>query len=383
MDTDILIVGAGCAGLSLAVHLVNAGLCDLHITILDAKTHFRRDRTWCFWDTEDHPFVEAVSHTWKRWVVAGGERHVVCRSDRHPYRHIAADDFYNLALQRIEAGGNVALRLGESVRSLEDSGDYVTVKTDSRSYRARRVFDSRPVSPKEDHYLRQHFGGLFVEADRPVFQADTVTLMHFQPDSNGDLLFIYLLPYCNQRALVEATWISARTFDPIIYRKAVEQYLTQHYDDTNWRVYDEEAGVIPMTVARFHGLSGKRITPIGLAGGLARPSTGYAFMAIQRFSAATAAWINEHGLSVQKSCPAPWTRRQRFLDRVFLAYLRRHGQDAADVFVDLFERNDPDLLVRFLTGRSTLLDDLKVMRSMPKLPFLGEALLSGIPLWSH
>ena len=37
MDADILIVGAGCAGLSLAVHLLEAGASDLQILLVDRR----------------------------------------------------------------------------------------------------------------------------------------------------------------------------------------------------------------------------------------------------------------------------------------------------------------------------------------------------------
>ena len=37
MDADILIAGAGCAGLSLAVHLLDEGASDLEILLLDVR----------------------------------------------------------------------------------------------------------------------------------------------------------------------------------------------------------------------------------------------------------------------------------------------------------------------------------------------------------
>src|SRR5690606_29518390 len=55
-DADIVIVGAGLAGLSTAVHLLERGPADRHLTLVDPRTDFGRDRTWCSWALEPHPF---------------------------------------------------------------------------------------------------------------------------------------------------------------------------------------------------------------------------------------------------------------------------------------------------------------------------------------
>jgi len=56
-----LILGAGCAGLGLAVALTRAGVSD-PILLVDRRRDFPDDRTWCFWDTGDVPFAEPASH---------------------------------------------------------------------------------------------------------------------------------------------------------------------------------------------------------------------------------------------------------------------------------------------------------------------------------
>jgi glycine/D-amino acid oxidase-like deaminating enzyme len=52
-----LVLGAGCAGLSLACALLDAGVGE-RIVLVDRRTAFANDRTWCFWDTRgDLPFA--------------------------------------------------------------------------------------------------------------------------------------------------------------------------------------------------------------------------------------------------------------------------------------------------------------------------------------
>jgi len=106
---------------------------------------------------------------------------------------------------------------------------------------------------------------------------------------------------------------------------------------------------------------------IGLRGGLAKPSTGYAFAAIQEFSATLAGRIVARpGGVVDPPPPRPMTSVA--MDRVFLSYVDRHPDRAPGLFCDLFEKLPPELLCRFLTDHAGPLDNLRVMASTP----LGE-----------
>ena len=68
-DADVLILGGGCAGLSLATALAEQHS-DLRVQILEARTTYVRDRTWCLWNTEPHPFQHCVTHRWHSWAPA-------------------------------------------------------------------------------------------------------------------------------------------------------------------------------------------------------------------------------------------------------------------------------------------------------------------------
>jgi lycopene beta-cyclase len=45
-DTDVLILGGGCAGLSLAVALAERAPA-MRVDTLEARMDYTRDRTWC------------------------------------------------------------------------------------------------------------------------------------------------------------------------------------------------------------------------------------------------------------------------------------------------------------------------------------------------
>ena len=64
---DYIIAGAGCAGLSLAVHMIHSGkFNDKKILIVDKEEKNKNDRTWCFWEKERGLFEPVVCQKWDR-----------------------------------------------------------------------------------------------------------------------------------------------------------------------------------------------------------------------------------------------------------------------------------------------------------------------------
>ena len=56
-EFDYIILGGGCAGLSLAYELdVNLKLKDKSLAIVESRSEYKRDKTWSFWKISDHNF---------------------------------------------------------------------------------------------------------------------------------------------------------------------------------------------------------------------------------------------------------------------------------------------------------------------------------------
>ncbi len=379
-DAEIAIVGAGAAGLSLAWQLVERGLHGRRVILLEPRTRYERDRTFCFWNDQPHPFVELASHRWPRWRVRGEGEWIVRSAPGLAYHHLPADAFYERVLARLEETPGVELRLGVRVEALQESVGGVVVDTDSRDLRAGAVFDSRPirgpVSP-DDVTLLQHFEGWQIRCDHDVFDPTMATLMDFAVSQEHGIHFVYVLPYGPREALVEATWFAAETVDDDTYRRFLERYLRAELRLEAWEIVHRERGVIPMTTAAAPVRVGRRVYRIGLAGGMAKPSTGYAFQSIQRFSREMAARLDREELPEP---PAPRGWRARTLDRIFLSYLERYPSRGPSIFADLFGRVEPELLIRFLGDRASAADCLRVMRALPFAPLTAETLRAA-PIW--
>ena len=383
MDADVLIVGAGCAGLSLAVHLMEAGASDLEIVLLDRRSTHVRDRTWCYWSGPDHPFQAAVRQSWTRWRVVTSEGEVERGSRSVAYRCIQADAFYDLALEHIESSPNIKLVRGVSVEALREIEGGVAAVTADGEFTARRAFDSRPPEPGpvpagEIHWL-QHFVGLEVQTDRPAFDPSVATLMDFRVMDGADIRFMYVLPLDDRTALVEDTFFGGEPRPESEYLESIDRYLAERLGVASWTETHRERGAIPMSTVPPTVPSSPRVTSIGLRAGLARPATGYAFLAIQRHSRRLAVYTVRAGVDRPMPRGRPYPRAVAFLDRVFLAYLERQPQEAPEMFLEMFEGVAPERMARFLFDGGTRADRIAVMHSLPAMPLIGQALRSMGP----
>ena len=373
LDADVIIAGAGLSGLSLAVGLLDAGLPDnARVLLLDPReTLSGADRTWCFFDLVPHAFESAVTDRWSRWRVRNGDHEVVRSAPGITYCRIPGERFYDLALERLaDAGRRVETVRGVTVEKLESRGTHVDVHTGAGVLRARLAMDSRPptLTPAavdgRDVNLLQHFRGRVVRSTEPVFEVDTATLMDFDVSQAHGIHFIYVLPFDARTALVESTFFTGRVLPDAVYETAIESWLARRHPGAVFQTISHEGGVIPMTTRPFDAWPSPRVVRIGTAGGHVKPSSGYAFLAVQRFVREFAPRvISALSTDGYAEPPAPRSRRTKTLDTIFLSYLRSCPDRAPGTFYRLFERVPPGVLARFLSDRGTLADDLTVMRT--------------------
>ncbi|MEQ8821255.1 MAG: lycopene cyclase family protein [Sumerlaeia bacterium] len=376
IDADILIAGAGCAGLSLACALVRSASHRRRMIVVDPRTDFPRDRTWCFWDIENLPALNLATYRWPQWRVTTPHGETT-RGGTYRYCFLPSDRFYDQALALLKKHPEVHLALGRSVTELLDESDHAAAVLDNGEIiRARAAFDSRPRLPAAppgpaDTDWRQHFAGLTISTREAVFDPRTALLMDFRTRQDHGLHFIYLLPFSVTEALVESTVFSSEILPDEFYEDAVRTYLAEHVGVHDFAVSHRERGVLPMTTLPFDPDPSPRVRRIGIAGGAAKPSSGYAFLAIQRQAAAWAKALAEWDEAAPPpASPPARPLPTRWQDRVFLAEMARAPEAAPELFRRLFERAPADALCRFLSEAPHPLDHLRVMRSVPLARFL-------------
>src|SRR5687767_11581410 len=105
---DYIITGAGCAGLSLVMHLIDSGaFTDKKILLVDKNAKQTNDRTWCFWEREAGLFQSIVKKEWREVLLQapGFSRKLDIRP--YTYKLIRGIDFYDFCLARISKEPNI------------------------------------------------------------------------------------------------------------------------------------------------------------------------------------------------------------------------------------------------------------------------------------
>ncbi len=380
VDVDVVICGAGAAGLSIAVRLARL---PLSVRILDRREGYGRDRTFSFFRGRSHPFEDAVARRYRAIDVVGRDRRVARNVEARPYETLPSDRFYESALRILARHDRVRLDLGVGVGAIRDLGRHAEVETDRGALRAGLVIDARGAigttrSRPGDVSWVQHFAGMQVEVERPIFEPAVATLMDLRVSQQDGPHFVYVLPETPRRALVEDTYFGPRPFELERYEASVRAWLDARGAGAV-SVLGRERGVLPMTTAEVDRGKG-RIVRAGLCGGAAKPSTGYAFAFIQRDADAIGHALASWDRTRTPSIAAPRSATSLFFDRVFLAFLAAHPRDAERVFLDLFAGTSGPTMARFLSEDATPSDYAAVMAAVPSAGVLAQAVRSR-DLW--
>jgi len=371
-DYDVAMVGAGLAGLSLAARLT-ALPNPPRILMIDPRMTYDRDRTWCSWSVQSHPFVECVSHRWPEWTVGSGKASIVRRCERFPYQRIPSDALYRKAKALLEQAPMVTWALGQSVVKLNETPGLVQIDfSDGRSVKASQVYDSRPPEIKTNDGWRQIFCGLELRCPGARWNPEKVVLMDFQQADENGVRFFYVLPLSSDIFLVEDTWLCPSGKSPHFSDTDILSYASEQIGGSELEILHREKGTIPM-FAMPKTTVGSRITAIGTRGGAVRSSSGYAFTGIQQ---------EAETLAAAYPGPPKATTGAFFLgamDAIFLNTINKHPESVPDYMCRLFQNVKPERLIRFMESCPTLLDRLAVMKALPLWPFLVSMMSAFLP----
>lgn len=368
---DYAIVGAGCSGLTLAVELIKAAN-DCRIVILDPRRTYHHDRIWCFWKTMPHTFSQAIRHSWFQWKVRHNGQEVRQASSQFPYQYLPADSFYTTAFDVINRCSSADLFLDTVTTDITEDKTDVSITTNQGKFKARFAFDGRndPKQHSKRGCLLQHYAGQRIQTHTSVFDPGTVTLMDFDVPQQHGITFFYVLPFSDKEALVEPTVLSYTPLKPSVYTELIRDFLRVRFEVQQYDVLFEEQGIIPMTTQLSPVKMPARVIPIGTAAGMVKGSTGYGFLAIQKWSQTVAQNFTDGPML---RLPQPRSRLSSYLDQIFLSYIQAYPSEVPQVFFRLFQHVPADRLVRFLSDRPTPIDTSRVIAAMPKRPFIRQA----------
>lgn len=373
---DYIIAGAGCAGLSLLMRMLEDPFFQHRkILLVDKTPKNTNDRTWCFWEKNEGYFDEIVLHKWKNLHFKSPLFSKILPISPYEYKMIRGEDFYNFCFSKITASTNVQVVYG-AIAKVQNVQDGAIAVVGDNTYKASYIFTSilsEPI-PKDDAKilnLLQHFKGWVIETENQFFDIDTATFMDFTvPQTNGTT-FVYVLPITNRKALVEYTLFTEKLLTEAEYNEALKAYISKELRIEKYTVVESEFGIIPMTNFTF-SLGENNIVNIGTVSGKTKASSGYTFQFIQKHSQAIIRQLKQG--KDPKIEASFWDKRFALYDATLLHVIHQKKWTGAPLFGTFFKRNSTKNIFAFLDNESSIWQELSILNSMPMHIFLPSAL---------
>jgi len=375
---DIIICGAGMAGLSLLYRALKSGIwADLTIIVIDRSAKNINDKTWSFWKSGTSEFDEIIHNQWKELTFfTNDNKRIPLDSGDYTYNSIKSIDFYSHVLQFLEQFSNVSF-VRDEIDKVYSSGNNCTVVTPTSTYQGKYLFNSiyhKPLLKNSEQYFLQHFKGWRIKTAQPVMPVNEAYLMDFRTGQAHGTTFFYTLPMAADEIFIEYTLFSKSLLNQEEYDIQLNKYITGTLHIDKYTVLEEEFGAIPMTDYLFERFD-RNIVNIGTAGGDTRGSTGYTFTNTQK----TIGKI----INTWKSQGNPFFRpeniglKHQLYDATLLNVLAKGRYQGHQLFSDLFSKTAAYRIFRFLDAESSVFQDLFIMKSLKVAPFLQSFIKSA------
>lgn len=370
---DFIICGGGMSGLSLAYYLQKSQLGHSSILIIEPQEKLKNDRTWAFWQEEKSPFEDIL---FRKWDVVNfrNANNKIQKLDigNYQYKLLRGIDFYNFIQSELKKSPNIQC-IKDTVASISDTDQFAIVNTTSgQNHQAKFVFDSTyklKLNIEKNHNLLQHFKGIVIQTQEEKFNPDLPEMMDFSVQQYDECRFMYVLPFDKNTALVEYTLFTETLLAEKEYDLELKKYITEKLQITNFKILEEEFGVIPMSDETTNEFPSKHVIRIGTAGGYTNPATGYTFRNTQKRLQLLVKQLENTGKPHIKDS---WFQKRFLLySSVLLNVLEQKRQPAAEVFARLYERNAPAQIFKFLDCETNLWEEIKIMNSTKKIKFLA------------
>jgi lycopene beta-cyclase len=332
------------------------------VLLIDKEVKNKNDRTWCFWESSPNPFDHLVYRRWDSIYFHSSDFSDCFNIAPYQYKMIRGIDFYSFLMQELQKRPTVQFEYG-NIENLESDDLGARITINGKTHTAPWVFNSalRPNVPTGYQHLLQHFKGYMLRTNQDIFDPASATFMDFRMVQNNETRFVYVLPFDSKTALVEYTLFSSTLLPDEQYDIDLQDYLKQFLNLQEYEILETEAGVIPMTDAPFPRLHSPRVMNIGIAGGRAKASTGYAFRRILHQAQAITKHLAETGSPL---FPQNGFDRHAWMDSVYLRVLEQKRMGGATFFSDLFKYNPATMVLKFLDEASSPIEDLKLMCSV-------------------
>ena len=364
---DIVIIGAGCSGLSLAYRLLDM---NVNICILESGNRENRIRkTWSYWDIYQHPFSKLENNSLNDIYCINNSSPIKLNCEKYNYKSIDSQQFDKYIFDKIDLSKNIDIFFDTSVDELITDSKYIQIKSNNIIYEAKEIYDSRPDNIEASMY--QVFLGYYVNPS-PSIDKVMPRLMDFTQDN--EFSFYYVIPFKDNSCLVEYTFFTPTVHTSEELKSNLDYYIKNTMGQ--YKLIRSEYGVIPMT-SNLPALDhAENIHKIGIRSGATRASTGYTFLNIQKQSEFFAKKIRGiHSTNPLLTIKAKILRK---MDGILLRIIKNEPKQAKNIIFKMFTSNNDQTIIKFLSDIPSIFDILRIIINMPKIIFIKYAIKSLI-----
>jgi len=346
-EFDYVIIGGGCSGLSLAYELeIHSKLVNKTLAIIEPRNEYKRDKTWSFWKVSNHNFDDCVKKSWNNFSIKTSKNFINIKCDNFPYQSIDSGLFYNKINERLKKNKNISFY--KNIKDINVDNSF--------------IFNSVLSFKADQKNLWQHFYGVEIETPNNFFDDTIINLMDFDCEQRNNVHFFYVLPFSKNKAMIETTWLSKDDKSLKDYVSQIKNYINR-LGLKDYKINFKEVGAIPLFYSVNEKVKNK--INIGTAGGMTRLSTGYTFLNIQEHSK----YIRKNIENIQITKRYDIGKKYQVLDKVFLRVLEKNPEKMPSTFSSMFSASS-DTIIKFLSNKSNILEDLSIILKMPKFTFI-------------
>lgn len=368
---DYIIGGAGCSGLDFILQLLNKGLKDKRVLIIDKQLRESLNYSLSFWTREKSHWDEVVRKSWSKIeVVKDADEKVEHNLEDYSYNFLEGRQMYDYVKDKLSENSNFSLKNDHINRTVEIN-QKVWVICESGTYTCDYFFDSTNVNVKKTGFVGsspvyQQFVGFFIETKEDFFNSEVATLMDFRPQQHDYLRFVYTMPFSKTKALLEFTMFSPSLKSFAEVENELQNYLRTQINISGFKITETERGIIEMNRKCKYLVKSSRIIPIGRCANMLKPTTGYAFKKIQEDSKFLVDSIFEKGFpKVKRRCKL----RFKFYDTIMLKVLTSN-KNLSQVYYSFFKNNSVKEFLKFLDEETTFKEEYSIMKSVDERIFV-------------
>ena len=349
----INIFGGGCAGYSL-IRRSNE-IKDAFFNFYLGDNDIQKDHYWGFWRDKNLNDFDDICLKWSRWKIINDKNEKVFYSDKYPYCLVNKKKWINFCKNKVDKS---------KVNFIKKNVNEINCNyfVDDKKIEGNYFFDGRNINSYQN-ILLQHFYGLTIKTSTKIFDPFTVILMDFRCDQSHGLHFIYLIPFSENKALVESTLFSKNIENKKYYKNAIKLYLKDYFNVKSFKILSEEKGIIPMY---YLNVVKKNSVSIGTRGGATKPSSGYTFIFIQKQIDKIINQLNNN-LKINNIIHDKFSLA---MDKILIKALELNPKIFPDLFYKMHSKLSGDEMALFMNSKPKITTWLKIILSSPKFLFL-------------